>query len=838
MAMDVRRRLRGWRGAGAVAALLTLVAFAPEPAMALAPPDWFPTASLAVARDSPSATLLADGKALVTGGVNDSGPIASAELYDPVTRTWSSAGTLAVGRDGASATRLLDGRVLVAGGLSGVFEDSYRAELYDPATNTWSATGSMSLGRTHHTATLLPGGNVLVAGGSSAFASATAELYDPETQTWSRTANPRGRHHQGHTATLLPDGDVLVAGGDVGGLISGGAERYDVASGTWSAAASMTFARTRHTATLLPDGRTLVTGGAFADGVRATAELYDATNDRWSVAGTMGSARESHTATLLPSGEVLVTGGASANPGEASELYDVPSDSWRATATMATSRGSHAATLLNTGFVLVAGGRSAAGGALASAEEFGIDSTAPAAPVLAGTSPASPANDDAPLVRGTAEAGSTIRFFVTEDCSGEPAAAGPAASFAAAGIAVPVARDASSALRATATDKDSNTSLCSQPLAYVEDSTAPRTTIVSGPPAIAGSAATLAFVTSEPGAGARLECRLDGAAFAACASPVSYAALPDGPHTFEARAIDAAGNVDPEPAMRAWVVDTGAPVARFTAAPNPVLTGRSVTFDASGSSDAGSGIVRYEWDLDGDGTFEQDTGPTSSTTRAYAEPGTYGVLLRVTDGAGRSATARSDQRVVADNRGGPLLGVSIDAGARFTNDPHVTIKASWPTFASLMLISNDGGFEHAQSFPLQAVTPWTLDSTGAERQPRLVYVRFTRGNTVSETYIDDIILDERAPLVTSARVVARKGGQAPLLRLRARDRGLAGVARVQVTNDRRAPSARYRASRATIALTHRRGERKLSVRKRIYVRVRDRAGNVSAWRLAQVRGAA
>ena len=91
------------------------------------------------------------------------------------------------------------------------------------------------------------------------------------------------------------------------------------------------------------------------------------------------------------------------------------------------------------------------------------------------------------------------------------------------------------------------------------DATAPETTIASsGPPRLSNSAsATFQFTSTE--AGSTFECSLDDAPFAGCASGVTYEDLDDGFHIFEVQATDAAGNVEPAPARRAWTVDTVAP---------------------------------------------------------------------------------------------------------------------------------------------------------------------------------------------------------------------------------------------------------------------------------------
>jgi hypothetical protein len=84
------------------------------------------------------------------------------------------------------------------------------------------------------------------------------------------------------------------------------------------------------------------------------------------------------------------------------------------------------------------------------------------------------------------------------------------------------------------------------------DATAPETTLGSGPRSGTTTAsASFTFSASEPGS---FECKLDAGAFAACTSPQSYARLNRGAHSFEVRAIDAAGNVDPAAARHGWTI--------------------------------------------------------------------------------------------------------------------------------------------------------------------------------------------------------------------------------------------------------------------------------------------
>nr|MDQ6916013.1 PKD domain-containing protein [Actinomycetota bacterium] len=117
---------------------------------------------------------------------------------------------------------------------------------------------------------------------------------------------------------------------------------------------------------------------------------------------------------------------------------------------------------------------------------------------------------------------------------------------------------------------------------------------------------------------------------------------------------------------------TRAPVASFTAAPNPVSLHVPVSFDASASRDPDGPIARYEWDLDGNGTYETDTGTTPTATHAYLANGTYAVGLRVTDADG--ATATRTVNVVAANQN-PLAALGVAPNPSVVGQP-VTLDAS------------------------------------------------------------------------------------------------------------------------------------------------------------------
>ena len=245
-------------------------------------------------------------------------------------------------------TLLADGNALMAGGIdncSGTITNT--AEIFTPPNEFFTMLAApMMEARAGHTATLLDDDTVLIAGGIENLngvmtAVNTAEIYDPISQTFSPVLAPMVAPRVGHTATLLKDGRVLLAGGNNGGSdfamtgdavgaaltwskMSGSilntAEIYDPASKTFKPVGgtvkktglpmpAMRAARFDHTATILANGWVLFTGGFGPDKTGAiqelnTGELFipnknKTTLGRFANAGKMISGRALHTAVLV-----------------------------------------------------------------------------------------------------------------------------------------------------------------------------------------------------------------------------------------------------------------------------------------------------------------------------------------------------------------------------------------------------------------------------------------------------------------------------------------------------------------------------------------------------------
>ena len=354
-------------GAGiGYSALLTFTTTAnSRPALTLKGASGFvATGSMTTARYGHTATLLNNGKVLVVGGVGSGTKLASAEIYDPQTATWSPAGNIATARSDHTATLLPNGKVIVVGGNGN--NGSYLAscEVYDPATGAWAATGNLTTTRVGHTATLLNSGKILITGGvvppvviippntGTTNTLSSAEIYDPATGAWTATGSMSTPRTQ-HAAVLMGDGKVYVTGGASGGTILASTEMFDPVTGVWTLMNPLRAARSGHTATLgqNSDYVVVVGGTGTTSAISATMDYYLTSVGNWEGVYPMLFAHNSHTTTLLANGALLTIGG-----GTATEVLPGSYTQSTSTESLSVPRASHAATSLADGNVLVVGG--------------------------------------------------------------------------------------------------------------------------------------------------------------------------------------------------------------------------------------------------------------------------------------------------------------------------------------------------------------------------------------------------------------------------------------------------------------------------------------------------
>lgn len=240
------------------------------------------------------ALLMPNGQVLLAEGVDQSGkPLAGEEVFDPATGQFSEpeanfASHTCKG-SGSKGVVLPSGRILITGGDSS-FDGSGAvalncAELFDPITQSWSITGPMVTQRSFASATVLNSGKVLVAGGradaSGFVVHASAELYDPRTGSFASIGNMTNARGE-HAASVLPNGQVLMSGGtntDSAGIFNAlsSAELFNPASNSFAVAGSMSVGRFNHVSLPLFDnsanddtafvvGLTMVAGGNGAGG--------------------------------------------------------------------------------------------------------------------------------------------------------------------------------------------------------------------------------------------------------------------------------------------------------------------------------------------------------------------------------------------------------------------------------------------------------------------------------------------------------------------------------------------------------------------------------------------
>jgi subtilisin-like proprotein convertase family protein len=251
-------------------------------------------------------------------------------------------------------------------------------------------------------------------------------------------------------------------------------------------------------------------------------------------------------------------------------------------------------------------------------------------------------------------------------------------------------------VRVRVTDQDGATDVASVDVVVRNR---PPTASLSGPaPAIVGQPATIsAAASSDPdGTIDRYEWDLDDDGTyetdTGAVDEVQQTYVASGSVTVGVRVTDDQGDADTEVLT---IVVTDAPVASFTATPNPTSLHQPVALDAGGSSDADGTVARYEWDLDGDGTYETDTGTTASSSRVYHANGAYVIRLRVTDDDGAqdvatvnvAAANKLPAAAIVTTPGQATAGQAVTLDGRGSSDVDGTlVKYDWD-------LDGNGSFE-------------------------------------------------------------------------------------------------------------------------------------------------
>lgn len=265
---------------------------------------------------------------------------------------------------------------------------------------------------------------------------------------------------------------------------------------------------------------------------------------------------------------------------------------------------------------------------------FTVDTTGPTATIDGG--PGGPTNDTTPRFDFSAEPESTFECRV----DGNPFAPceGPGSSH----IVDPPLEDGPHAFEVRATDGLGNTGAAAS-RAFSVDTDDPGTSIDTPGGLTNVDTPRFDFSADEPGA--TFQCRVDGETFGPCSGPGdshTTAPLDDGPHSFEVRATDPAGNRDPNPPQRLFTVDTTPPNTTIDSGPVGTVSDPTPVFTFSSKDGAG-----FECRVDSD-PFAPCSGPGDSHTTAALADGAHSFEVRAEDAAGNPDPTPAAQAFTVD----------------------------------------------------------------------------------------------------------------------------------------------------------------------------------------------
>ena len=320
--------------------------------------------------------------------------------------------------------------------------------------------------------------------------------------------------------------------------------------------------------------------------------------------------------------------------------------------------------------------------------DWTIDTAAPAAPLISTPGEGALLTISTVTVSGTSEANAviSIREGVSEIGVATASATG---SWSTAIVFV----DGAHTIFATATDAAGNPSVSSASRSFTIDTTAPETTITSGPPPLSNSADVSFSFTSDE-SGSSFECSLDGGVYGVCTSPQAYNGLADGVHDFLVRATDQASNTDPTPAGWNWTIDTAVPAAPLISAPAQGVLLTTSTVTVSGTSEANA-VISIRQGVSEIGVATASATGSWSTAIVFVD-GAHTIFATATDAAGNPSVSSASRSFTIDTTAPPPSGLVLylHNGASpptggTTAQADMPMDATMPTVAELYEYSTD-----------------------------------------------------------------------------------------------------------------------------------------------------
>ncbi|MEA2468378.1 MAG: hypothetical protein QOJ57_2504, partial [Thermoleophilaceae bacterium] len=270
----------------------------------------------------------------------------------------------------------------------------------------------------------------------------------------------------------------------------------------------------------------------------------------------------------------------------------------------------------------------------------------------------------------------------------------------------------------------------------VASNTPPSAAFTAAPnPALTGQTVTFTSTSTDPDgtvASQDWDTDNDGAFDDGTGSSASRSFATAGTYTVRLRVTDNKGASSI--ATKLVTVNNRPPVASFTAAPDPAVTGQSITFTST-STDPDGTVAAWAWDLDNDGAF--DDGSAATASRSFPKAGSYTVRLRATDDGGQ--TAISTRAVTVDNRppvasftvspASPVSGQSVTFTSSAT-DPDGTIAVAWD-------LDNDGAYDDG--------TTASVSRSFAKAGTYTVGLKVTDDNGGTDTLAKTVTVANRLP---------------------------------------------------------------------------------------------